>query len=256
MELMNLSIFPFRRRPSSRTRHLPGAEIAPAQGEDPLAFAAVACMLAHERAGRVARPKTRSLGTAGFFEGDSPRVILRPPLTRTEEPAALQVDPQHRERLLRQRAEQNVRRLIEHNRREKGLEGTAELRPHPVRSVGIVGAGLMGTAIAAVHLQHELPVVITDSDSNALSTAAERIFAACSRFPRVSCSVLRICSFSSSCRLRPASDVSGTIAVDRFSDAFSRISSGISSVSSVCDAARTTIDSTQFLNSRTFPGQS
>jgi len=88
----------------------------------------------------------------------------------------LQVDPQYSDRLLRQRAEENVRRLIEHNRRERGLEGT-DLRPQPVRSVGVVGAGLMGTAIAAVHLQRKLPVVITDSDSDALHAAAERIFA-------------------------------------------------------------------------------
>jgi len=88
----------------------------------------------------------------------------------------LQVDQQRSDRLLRQRAQQNVRRLIEHNRRETGLEGT-DLRPQPVRSVGIVGAGLMGTAIAAVHVQRNLPVVITDTDHNALHGAAEKIVA-------------------------------------------------------------------------------
>ncbi len=38
-----------------------------------------------------------------------------------------------------------------------------------IRSVGIIGAGVMGAAIAAVHAQHGLPVVICDSNAAALA---------------------------------------------------------------------------------------
>jgi len=46
-----------------------------------------------------------------------------------------------------------------------------------VRSVGIVGAGMMGRAIAAAHLTRGLPVVLTDSNAQALSAAPGRIAA-------------------------------------------------------------------------------
>jgi 3-hydroxyacyl-CoA dehydrogenase/enoyl-CoA hydratase/3-hydroxybutyryl-CoA epimerase/3-hydroxyacyl-CoA dehydrogenase/enoyl-CoA hydratase/3-hydroxybutyryl-CoA epimerase/enoyl-CoA isomerase len=45
----------------------------------------------------------------------------------------------------------------------------------PVRSVGIVGAGLMGTAIAAAGVKNRLSVVIGDADAATLATAPERI---------------------------------------------------------------------------------
>ena len=45
----------------------------------------------------------------------------------------------------------------------------------PIQSVGIVGAGMMGVSIVAVHLRHGLPVVIDDSDQRALDEARERI---------------------------------------------------------------------------------
>ena len=46
-----------------------------------------------------------------------------------------------------------------------------------IRSVGIVGAGLMGTAIAAAHVRHGLPVLIHDADEETLRRAAAVIAA-------------------------------------------------------------------------------
>jgi 3-hydroxyacyl-CoA dehydrogenase len=44
----------------------------------------------------------------------------------------------------------------------------------PIRSVGIIGAGVMGAEIAAAHVKHNLPVVIFDSNPAALETIVER----------------------------------------------------------------------------------
>ncbi len=63
-----------------------------------------------------------------------------------------------------------VRMLVEYNRHDTGLDRTG-VEPQEIRSVGIVGAGMMGTAIAAVHLRRNLPVTITDADQSALATA-------------------------------------------------------------------------------------
>ena len=73
-------------------------------------------------------------------------------------------------------ARRNVEALVESNRRDTGLD-YAQVEPRPIRSVGIVGAGMMGTAIAAAHVKRDLPVVITDTDQEALAGAAERIAA-------------------------------------------------------------------------------
>ncbi len=76
----------------------------------------------------------------------------------------------------RQPALQNVRSLVENNRNSTGLDGQSA-PPQTVTSVGIVGAGMMGAAIAAAHLNHDLPVVITDTDRGALVGARNRIAA-------------------------------------------------------------------------------
>jgi len=73
-------------------------------------------------------------------------------------------------------ARRHVEWLVERNRRDTGID-LAHVEPRPIRSVGIVGAGMMGTAIAATHLKVVLPVVITDADPDALSAAPERIAA-------------------------------------------------------------------------------
>jgi 3-hydroxyacyl-CoA dehydrogenase len=72
------------------------------------------------------------------------------------------------------RALDNVRRLVEWNRQEYG-EGMASSVPLPFRSVGIVGAGMMGRAIAALHVEHRVPVVIGDANEAVLAGAAASI---------------------------------------------------------------------------------
>jgi 3-hydroxyacyl-CoA dehydrogenase/enoyl-CoA hydratase/3-hydroxybutyryl-CoA epimerase/3-hydroxyacyl-CoA dehydrogenase/enoyl-CoA hydratase/3-hydroxybutyryl-CoA epimerase/enoyl-CoA isomerase len=50
-------------------------------------------------------------------------------------------------------------------------------RPRKIRSVGIIGAGVMGTAIAAAHVRQQLPVVIHDANEEALERATAAIAA-------------------------------------------------------------------------------
>ena len=44
-----------------------------------------------------------------------------------------------------------------------------------MHSVGVVGAGIMGTAIAIEHAVHSIPVVLTDKDPEALRRAAATV---------------------------------------------------------------------------------
>ncbi|MCX7427692.1 MAG: 3-hydroxyacyl-CoA dehydrogenase NAD-binding domain-containing protein [Planctomycetia bacterium] len=63
-----------------------------------------------------------------------------------------------------------MRRLIERNRR--ALRAAVDsLGPERPASLGIVGAGMMGTAIAAAAIGHGLPVVLTDCDAEVLANA-------------------------------------------------------------------------------------
>lgn len=80
------------------------------------------------------------------------------------------------ERPLEQHALRNVQSLVERNRQDTGLDG-GSAEPRPIKSVAIVGAGLMGTAIAAAHLKRNLPVVIADADEVVLATVRDRIAA-------------------------------------------------------------------------------
>ncbi len=73
-------------------------------------------------------------------------------------------------------AQANVRRLIDWNRQDAGIDGVG-LDHHAVQAVAIVGAGMMGTAIAAVYVRAAVPVVLTDSSAAALRAAPEKIVA-------------------------------------------------------------------------------
>jgi 3-hydroxyacyl-CoA dehydrogenase len=75
------------------------------------------------------------------------------------------------------RAMRNVRALVERNRLDSGLDRAGDA-PRAIRTVGIVGAGLMGASIAAAEINKGLPVVITDADPKALDGCAQRIAAA------------------------------------------------------------------------------
>jgi 3-hydroxyacyl-CoA dehydrogenase len=52
--------------------------------------------------------------------------------------------------------------------------GTGYLPVRPIRSVGIIGAGVMGAEIAAAYIKHVLPVTIFDTKPDALATIADR----------------------------------------------------------------------------------
>ncbi len=54
---------------------------------------------------------------------------------------------------------------------------SGQASPRKIRSVGIIGAGMMGTAIAAAHVRHRLPVVIHDANEEALDRVTASIAA-------------------------------------------------------------------------------
>ena len=56
--------------------------------------------------------------------------------------------------------------------RESCRQITETTAARPIRSVGVVGAGIMGTAIAIEHAAHSIPVVLMDKDPEALRRAA------------------------------------------------------------------------------------
>ncbi len=70
-----------------------------------------------------------------------------------------------------QSAAENIQRLVEWAHRK----GLAEPAPSPVRRVGIIGAGTMGTSIAAALARHGIAVAIADLDPVALQLARGRI---------------------------------------------------------------------------------
>jgi 3-hydroxyacyl-CoA dehydrogenase/enoyl-CoA hydratase/3-hydroxybutyryl-CoA epimerase/3-hydroxyacyl-CoA dehydrogenase/enoyl-CoA hydratase/3-hydroxybutyryl-CoA epimerase/enoyl-CoA isomerase len=71
--------------------------------------------------------------------------------------------------------EAHVQSLLDSNRRDPGVR--EELTPQEINSVAVVGAGLMGAAIAAAHANRGLPVVVFDPDPAARAAAPERIAA-------------------------------------------------------------------------------
>jgi len=70
----------------------------------------------------------------------------------------------------------HVESLVRWSGRNNGsLRGAAD--PRAIRSVAIIGAGTMGTAVAAANVEHGVPVVIIDADDNARAAAPERVAA-------------------------------------------------------------------------------
>lgn len=71
---------------------------------------------------------------------------------------------------------ENVRRITAWSRQNHGDIQAGENAPK-IASVGIIGAGLMGTSIAAAHVRHGLPVVIHDANQDALAGVVAAIAA-------------------------------------------------------------------------------
>ncbi|MFO0868759.1 MAG: 3-hydroxyacyl-CoA dehydrogenase NAD-binding domain-containing protein [Pirellulales bacterium] len=67
----------------------------------------------------------------------------------------------------------NVFQLREQHRQEVRLENDAA--PRPVRTVGIAGAGLMGSGIAGVTLRRDFPVCVFDASPQALERGCQQI---------------------------------------------------------------------------------
>jgi 3-hydroxyacyl-CoA dehydrogenase/enoyl-CoA hydratase/3-hydroxybutyryl-CoA epimerase/3-hydroxyacyl-CoA dehydrogenase/enoyl-CoA hydratase/3-hydroxybutyryl-CoA epimerase/enoyl-CoA isomerase len=73
------------------------------------------------------------------------------------------------------RALDNVRRLVEHNQADLVADSPADVRA--IRSVGIVGAGMMGVSMAAAEVRQGVPVTITDADRRVLCHVPPRVVA-------------------------------------------------------------------------------
>lgn len=72
------------------------------------------------------------------------------------------------------RALLNVFFLTDRNKKETG-QATAEVPVGKIRSVGVIGAGIMGQGIAAANVKRELPAVISDTCEDALRNGVQGI---------------------------------------------------------------------------------
>lgn len=68
----------------------------------------------------------------------------------------------------------NVFFLIDRNKKDTGIE-RRDIQPLPVRSIGVIGAGIMGRGIAAANLKRNVSVSITDAALDALHGGVEKI---------------------------------------------------------------------------------
>ena len=69
----------------------------------------------------------------------------------------------------------HVQQVIERNRRRNRHSFPAGGSTHPIRRVGVVGAGFMGSLVAGAAVEHGRAVVITDQDAQTLSASARNI---------------------------------------------------------------------------------
>lgn len=69
----------------------------------------------------------------------------------------------------------NVFFLTDRNKRDTGLEPGAKAEPRELKSVAIIGAGIMGAGIAEASLKRQLSVVLTDANRDALQRGAQNV---------------------------------------------------------------------------------
>jgi 3-hydroxyacyl-CoA dehydrogenase/enoyl-CoA hydratase/carnithine racemase len=67
----------------------------------------------------------------------------------------------------------NVFFLIDRNKKDSGIK-RRDIQPQPVRSIGVIGAGIMGCGIAAANLKRNVAVTITDAAQEALHAGVEK----------------------------------------------------------------------------------
>lgn len=75
----------------------------------------------------------------------------------------------------------HVLKLVEQNRLWNQRRYSTNGGLGEIRTVGVVGAGFMGSSVAAAAVEHGCPVVITDRDERALWGACKNIYAAATR---------------------------------------------------------------------------
>jgi len=68
----------------------------------------------------------------------------------------------------------NVFFLGDRNKRSTGV-AKPDVQPRPIKSISVIGAGIMGQGIAAANLKRNIPVSITDAAPNALHAGIEKI---------------------------------------------------------------------------------
>ena len=68
----------------------------------------------------------------------------------------------------------NVFFLTDRNKRETGLDNPG-VAAAPIKTVGVVGSGIMGSGIAAATLKSEVPVAMTDANADALAKGAKQV---------------------------------------------------------------------------------
>jgi 3-hydroxyacyl-CoA dehydrogenase/enoyl-CoA hydratase/3-hydroxybutyryl-CoA epimerase/3-hydroxyacyl-CoA dehydrogenase/enoyl-CoA hydratase/3-hydroxybutyryl-CoA epimerase/enoyl-CoA isomerase len=68
----------------------------------------------------------------------------------------------------------NVAALIQRNEADRGID-RVDVQVRPVRHVGVIGAGVMGCAIAASNVYRGLAVTISDADAQALARSASAV---------------------------------------------------------------------------------
>ncbi len=68
----------------------------------------------------------------------------------------------------------NVFFLTDRNKKDTGIE-RKDVKPKPIKSVGVVGAGIMGQGITAATLKRKLPVFLADAVAPALAKGVEQV---------------------------------------------------------------------------------
>lgn len=68
----------------------------------------------------------------------------------------------------------NVFFLTDRNKRDTGLDRN-DTTPQRIGHVGVIGAGIMGSGIAAANLKQEIPVALNDASSDALIAGARNV---------------------------------------------------------------------------------
>src|SRR4029079_13543977 len=68
----------------------------------------------------------------------------------------------------------NVFFLTDRNKRDTGLDKTG-VSAATIKSLGVIGSGIMGSGIAGAALKSEMPVALTDANSEALARGARQL---------------------------------------------------------------------------------